>query len=332
MNAVVISSELFDSWIWGDAVKFQWWLKLLMLACTEAGSARIWNGKSIECNRGDVVTSLSSLAKEFKTSKDNARNFINQLSRSGMTTHTFYTTFTLITISNFDSYVPPLHKFYTTEDDGYTTNSGATCCNADGFNSICEGIYTTSNSLEENKKEKEKKEAKKRNNKKQESFVNSSQSSELTPSGARAREEKTIISKAREIFEQYYEKTYGQSYYWEAKDAKNMGDLLRKITFSRKNRKVPLTVDDDSILDAFRIFLESINKNWIHSNFSVPKINSQYNEIISEIKNRKPNEQRGFDQNSANAICSARQKESVLHDLAQAEQEWLERRKNGGDT
>ena len=247
-----------------------------------------------------------------------------------MTSHAFYTTFTLITICNFDSYVPPLHSFYTAEDNGYTTDGNVSGCNAKGLSSAEECVYTTCENPKENKKEKEKKEAKKRNNKKQENLVNSSQSSELTLSSAsaRAREKETIITKAREIFEHYYERTYGQSYYWEAKDAKNMGDLLRKITFSRKNRKVPLAIDDDSILEAFRTFLESINKNWIHSNFSVPKINSQYNEIISEIKNRKPNEQQGFDQNTANAICSARQKESVMHDLARAEQEWLERRKN----
>ena len=333
MSRIIITPELCDSWLWEDPTKFQWWLKLLMLACVEAGTVTLWNGELVECARGEIITSLSALAKEFKTSKDNARNFINQLTRTQMASHCFYTTFTRITICNYDSYIAPLHYFYTTPQDGYTTNESVTNCDT----GICKDKKTEvtlpPSEEQENKKEKEKKEAKKRINKKQENFfVNSSQSSELTSPSARTREEKTLITRAREIFEEYYEKTYGQSYYWEAKDAKNMGDLLRKITFSRKNRKVPLPVDDDSILDAFKTFLESINKNWIHNNFSVPKINSQYNDIISEIKNRKPNEQQGFDNNYANIICSTRQKESVLSDLARAEQQWLKQREESDET
>ena len=112
----------------------------------------------------------------------------------------------------------------------------------------------------------------------------------LTPMPAetstRAKKEPTVCHKGRLIFETFYENLYGEAYYWQAKDAKAMNSILKKITFSRKNRAVPLPVDEASILSAWQELLGMIDKSWIMNNFSVNKIDSQYNEIISEIKNK----------------------------------------------
>ena len=43
----------------------------------------------------------------------------------------------------------------------------------------------------------------------------------------------------------------------------------QKIKFSRTNRTYPLSVDDDSLCEAFGALLRSIDKNWIVNNFSV---------------------------------------------------------------
>ena len=99
--------------------------------------------------------------------------------------------------------------------------------------------------------------------------------------------EYTLCHRARLIFENFFQSQYeGELYYWQAKDAKAMNSIIKKITYSRKNRTSPLPVDDESLLEAWRTLLSEINKDWIKRNFSVNKIDSLYNEIISEIKNR----------------------------------------------
>ena len=108
--------------------------------------------------------------------------------------------------------------------------------------------------------------------------------SQLLPDG------KVVLSKrAREVFEKIYQELYGTTYYWTAKDAGQMTKLLNAIKFSRQNRPLPLQNDTDSVIDALEKFLLSINKTWINDNFSVAMIASHYNEIISELKNKKNN-------------------------------------------
>ena len=108
--------------------------------------------------------------------------------------------------------------------------------------------------------------------------------SQLLPDG------KVVLNKrAREVFEKNYQELYGTTYYWTAKDAGQMTKLLNAIKFSRQNRPLPLQNDIDSVIDALEKFLLSINKTWINDNFSVAMIASHYNEIISELKNKKNN-------------------------------------------
>lgn len=97
----------------------------------------------------------------------------------------------------------------------------------------------------------------------------------------------SLVHRAREVFEVYFEEVYGNPYYWEAKDAAAMKRLLKKIEFNRKGKS--LSCDDESMLYALKAFLGSINKSWLANNFSVCKIDSQFNEIVSEIKNQRNN-------------------------------------------
>ena len=115
-----------------------------------------------------------------------------------------------------------------------------------------------------------------------------------SPSSVRAKKtakpkEFTICHKGRQIFEKYYQELYDSAYYWQAKDAKAMNSILKKISFARSHKTVPLPIDDDSLLKAWDEFLHRIDKTWIMNNFSVNKIDSQYNEIVSEMKNHKQN-------------------------------------------
>lgn len=114
-----------------------------------------------------------------------------------------------------------------------------------------------------------------------------------SPSSARTRKSKpkefTICHKGRQIFEKYYQELYDSAYYWQPKDAKAMNSILKKIAFARSHRTVPLPTDEESLLKAWGEFLHLIDKTWIMNNFSVNKIDSQYNEIVSEMKNHKQN-------------------------------------------
>ncbi len=105
-----------------------------------------------------------------------------------------------------------------------------------------------------------------------------------------ARSHKTVpLPIDGQIFEKYYQELYDSAYYWQPKDAKAMNSILKKISFARSHKTVPLPIDDESLLKALEEFLRRIDKTWIMNNFSVNKIDSQYNEIVSEMKNHRQN-------------------------------------------
>ena len=114
-------------------------------------------------------------------------------------------------------------------------------------------------------------------------------SPERTSACKKPPKEHTTCHRGRQIFEAYFLELYGEPYYWQAKDAKAMNSILKKIAFARSHKKPPLPTDDDSLLKAWSEFLHLIDKTWIMNNFSVNKIDSQYNEIVSEMKNHKQN-------------------------------------------
>lgn len=106
---------------------------------------------------------------------------------------------------------------------------------------------------------------------------------------AKPKRPKGLNTNARKAFEEYFRNTFGEEYYWTAKDAGNMSQLLQKLTFSREQKQMP--VDDASVLYALQVFLSSVKDGWLLKNFSVTNINSKFNEIVAQAKNgnnRKP--------------------------------------------
>ena len=100
---------------------------------------------------------------------------------------------------------------------------------------------------------------------------------------AKPKRPKGLNTNARKAFEEYFRNTFGEEYYWTAKDAGNMSQLLQKLTFSREQKQMP--VDDASVLYALQVFLSSVKDGWLLENFSVANLNSKYNEIIAQAKN-----------------------------------------------
>lgn len=103
---------------------------------------------------------------------------------------------------------------------------------------------------------------------------------------SKAQKNTSLGSKARKLFEGYFKETFAESYYWTAKDAGAMKQLLNKLRFQREQKG--MDVSEDSILYALNYLLSSIKEGWIFENFSVTNINSKFNEIVSNaVKSSK---------------------------------------------
>lgn len=113
---------------------------------------------------------------------------------------------------------------------------------------------------------------------------NISPSPPLKGGGRKKSEPKEINSKARFIFESHFKQVFGNDYYWTARDAGAMSQLLQKLRFQREQKQ--LDISDESILYALQYLLSSIKEGWIFENFSVANINSKFNEIVSQAKSK----------------------------------------------
>lgn len=82
----------------------------------------------------------------------------------------------------------------------------------------------------------------------------------------------------------YLEKT-GTDYYWTAKDATNLNQLISKVEFKVKEKFDTST--PEKVLAGFSVLLLAITDTWLLANFSIPNINSKFNEIFTQIKSQK---------------------------------------------
>lgn len=101
----------------------------------------------------------------------------------------------------------------------------------------------------------------------------------------KTKKEPTLVTRAKKIFEPYFEKKTGEKYYWKAADGAQMKRLLSQLRFSRQNKG--LSVEDEDLLSTLQIFLDKITDNWILSNLSVSNISSKYNELVSQARKNK---------------------------------------------
>ena len=102
---------------------------------------------------------------------------------------------------------------------------------------------------------------------------------------SKPKKEPTLVTKAKNIFEPYFEKKTGEKYYWKAADGAQMKRLLSQLRFSRQNKG--LSVEDEDLLSTLQIFLDKITDNWMLSNLSVSNISSKYNELVAQARKNK---------------------------------------------
>ena len=137
-------------WIWQDANRFKWWIDLLFRANHEDKKVLV-ESTLVECKRGEFITSLYALAKDWGVSRDVVRHFLTLLESDGMIIRKITSKYTQINICNYDSYqdTPTTNPLQT--HDNSTTNSLQTHPNNNYNNITNNNIYKE----KENIKEKE---------------------------------------------------------------------------------------------------------------------------------------------------------------------------------
>ena len=366
------ASLLANKWLRKDPIRLFWWMDLVSLAAPVDGcTVRIGEGKQIECQKGMVITTRGLLSKRWGVSRDAVKNFLVSACRENLVKVVSHSTYSQLSIVGYDDYVPsePSDASSFTQQTTHPKKS-ASSCKSDGYGKDKHGVLPTflptsgekqemketenetenaspTPPIKEKDKEKESKEPLTRGrgfNSVETTFSVHTRDGELELAKLQKAEErkakaeekkhkqKALVTKGREVFEAFFKEQYGECYYWEAKDSVAMKRVFQKITFRRLQRKPPLPVDDDSLVDAFAQFLHSINKAWIANNFSMTKIDSQYNDIISEIQNQKKNARYTSDSKSAGQSRLEGQAVAILNDIAKADELYYRNRQESQRT
>jgi hypothetical protein len=103
--------------------------------------------------------------------------------------------------------------------------------------------------------------------------------------------DKQIRSEGKQFFLNCYQSKTGSDFYWEAKDAVALTKLLDKIK-AKVREKFPEIENEsaefkEKLTSGLQIILTNIKDKWILDNYSLPLINSKFNEIYSQITTKK---------------------------------------------
>ena len=284
-----LSRKFFSNEMWKVARKFsecEAWLDLIQSArfeATDKAYSELIGGREISYTRGQYPASISFLMKRWQWSEKKVRYFLAKLKKRGMITTCNKQGMTVITLCNYDEYNPVKGR-QRDVDKGIDNNKEISGLNH-ALGELRAELRATTEKMAQ--KIEELGQAKGNNKKKDEEDNN------IPPTppkgGGKKNKPKEINSKARLLFEQHFRETFGADYYWTAKDAGAMSQLLNKLKFQREQKK--MDVSDDSLLYALQYLLSSVKEGWIFDNFSVTNINSKFNEIVAQAKNgnyRKP--------------------------------------------
>lgn len=254
MAFIRLDRNFFEGKYWQSERSFsqaEAWLDLIQMARFEAETATriLANGRRVSVKRGEIHASLRYLSSRWGWGVDKTRRFIENAKKDNDIEHRTEQGESIIKLCNYDAYNP-------LKCDDRTANQTPT-------------KHRPNTDQTNNKKVK-----KEKNN--------------ITPPnpprGDVEVKKDSLNSKARKLFEGYFRVTFGNEYYWTAKDAGNMSKLLDKLRFQRD--KKGLECSDDGIMEALEFLLRSIDDGWIFENFSVANINSKFNEILSQVKSK----------------------------------------------
>lgn len=229
--------------------KWQAWCDLLLLAYHSESSFWV-RGIAVKAQRGCVYMSAVKLSKRWGWSKGKVDRFLRSLTEDGRINVTHSNVINCIQIVNYEKYQGKYEKDAEEKPSPVEKE----------FQKITEQLQEIKSQLAAMGEKEEKKSKKKK---------------DADP----------LVTGGREIFEKKYFELYGESYYWQAKDAVAVKSLTNKIANSRKARGKSTETGD--LLKALEVFLSCINDEWIMKNFSVTIINAKYNEIVSQVKSKR---------------------------------------------
>lgn len=101
-------------------------------------------------------------------------------------------------------------------------------------------------------------------------------------------EEPAKPSLFKEVFCDFYKEKFNTNYYFAAKDYMAMKQLMLKI--KNKHLEQLRGYDNDIALNAFKHYLNAVynlKNDWYNSNFSMPILNSKFNELYIAISGKK---------------------------------------------
>lgn len=100
---IKIHRDIAEHWIFQDECKFKWWIDLLLMASFE-DKKQLVGERLIELKRGQLIVSLSFLAKRWNKAKGTILKFIELLESEQMIDRYTDRKVTILTICNYDSY------------------------------------------------------------------------------------------------------------------------------------------------------------------------------------------------------------------------------------
>lgn len=285
---IPISRRLFEHPFWCEErtySRFEAWLDLIQSARFEDTKQLIGN-RMIEVKRGQALVSLRFLAGRWQWSTKKVNSFLDLLIQD---------------------------KMIIKETPKETGQTVITICNYDKYNEISEK-RKQQKKQEGNTKETPRKHQGNENNKE----YKEKKDNNIPPTPPKG---DGLNIKARSLFEEFFLSTYGSNYYWTAKDAGAMSQLLRKLSFQREQKK--MDVSDDSLLYALKYLISSITDSWLCDNFSVTNINSKFNEIVSQARKSNGAKQTTTNIYEQKRIDSERRKSQLMAEFAEADAKFL---------
>ena len=341
--------------------KLHAWIDLISLALTEDKEISV-RGITMQGKKGSAYVSRRMLAERWGWSEKATSNFLAKLERNHLTNHLKDHITSCISITNYSMYVDDGATKGTTYSEMEPSKEPLKST----INSNISTTYKVCNSemepqkeplpenLEKREKEKKKetlppvppiKEIKKEKEKK-ESFISKPEKffsgclegendlvltpetseEKKKPAKKKSEEEYTLTYRARLVFGDFYKSKFGEAYYFSKQDMKMLTELLKKIKYSRTKRAKPLSVDDESLLSAFKELLSMIQTKWVIENFSISNITSKYNEIVQDIKNNRNGKSNYTTEQERNRLNSERQKAALAANVAKLNEYYSKQR------
>lgn len=245
--------------------RLQAWLDLLLTAEYKPRTVVI-RGIKVEIGRGQLATSIRELAIRWRWGVNKVQDFLKELEASKKIDTQKSNVVSIISICKYEVY-----------QDSEIDRAAETDTQTD-----------TQIDTQTDTQSKEKVTKKKYNEEDKEDFA-------LTPPDGDARantkkstskrkspEEYTIVTKGQKVLEEFFTKTYKETYTWSREDGALMKNLLGKIKSKRKARG--LSLDDDSIVSAFGVFLDKIEDPWVLQHFSVGILVKNFNQLVIQAK------------------------------------------------